>query len=112
MQILGLPRQKLRHVCQQSQQKVRLYYHTTLQYRYRHHGMLRVLPSNSTLSRVLTGSCYMGSGRCQEDDNFNECYADNQALKSKCDMDIFVQLISMTTGKLVTTHSGIEVQVG
>lgn len=50
------------------------------------------------------------SGRCREDDNFDECYADNQALKSKCDMDVFVQLVSLTTGNVVT-QSGIEVRV-
>jgi len=49
--------------------------------------------------------------RCREDDNFNECYADNQTLKSKCDMEVYVQLMSLTTGKLVA-NSGIEVQVG
>ena len=49
--------------------------------------------------------------RCRPNDNFDECYADNQVLKSKCDADVFVQLLSETTGR-PADMSGLEVQVG
>ncbi|GAX76070.1 hypothetical protein CEUSTIGMA_g3513.t1 [Chlamydomonas eustigma] len=48
--------------------------------------------------------------RCLDHDNFDECYADNQALKSKCDIDVYVQLFSLTTGNVVNLP-GLEIQV-
>jgi hypothetical protein len=48
--------------------------------------------------------------RCLDHDNFDECYADNQALKSKCDVDVYVQLFSQTTGRVVNLP-GLEIQV-
>ncbi len=48
--------------------------------------------------------------RCLDHDNFDECYADNQALKAKCDADVFVQLVSQTTG-LPANLPGVEIQV-
>ena len=48
--------------------------------------------------------------RCPADDNFSDAFADNQALKSKCDMDIFVQLVSLSSGSPVNVP-GMEIQV-
>mmetsp|Transcript_40431 Transcript_40431/g.89814 ORF Transcript_40431/g.89814 Transcript_40431/m.89814 type:complete len:922 (-) Transcript_40431:1054-3819(-) len=48
--------------------------------------------------------------RCKDDDNFDECYADNQVLKSKCDSDVYIELLNAGTGQ-VASVPGIEVQV-
>ena len=48
--------------------------------------------------------------RCLDADNFDECYADNQVLKSKCDIDVFVQLLSLSSGNVVNLP-GVEIQV-
>ncbi|GLC37795.1 hypothetical protein PLESTB_001477500 [Pleodorina starrii] len=36
--------------------------------------------------------------KCSEDDNFDECYADGQVLKSKCEADVYLELINLRTG--------------
>ncbi|KAG1679301.1 hypothetical protein FOA52_009331 [Chlamydomonas sp. UWO 241] len=48
--------------------------------------------------------------RCDEDDNFDECYANDQVLRSKCEADVFMELVSASTGKR-HDMSGFEVQL-
>lgn len=48
---------------------------------------------------------------CAAVDNFDEAYADNQVLKSRCEAEIFVELINQSTGE-VYSAPGVEVQVG
>ncbi|GIL46734.1 hypothetical protein Vafri_3654 [Volvox africanus] len=36
--------------------------------------------------------------KCREDDNFDECYADGQVLKSKCEADVYLELVNLRTG--------------
>lgn len=48
--------------------------------------------------------------RCAPDDNFDECFADNQALKAKCESEVYVELINQSTGKPAAI-AGVEVQV-
>ncbi|KAG2453449.1 hypothetical protein HYH02_001670 [Chlamydomonas schloesseri] len=36
--------------------------------------------------------------KCREEDNFDECYADGQVLKSKCESDVSLELINLRTG--------------
>ncbi|KAG1672588.1 hypothetical protein FOA52_010690 [Chlamydomonas sp. UWO 241] len=47
---------------------------------------------------------------CIKGDNFDESYADNQLLKSKCDADIGLELTHSDSG-LLATMSGVEVQI-
>jgi hypothetical protein len=48
--------------------------------------------------------------RCCEDDNFDECYADNQVLRARCDADIHIELVNGLTG--APQHvPGLELQV-
>jgi hypothetical protein len=48
--------------------------------------------------------------RCLPGDNLDECYADNQQLRSKCEADVFVELVNAQTGKPMALP-GMEVQV-
>lgn len=48
--------------------------------------------------------------RCPSDDNFDEAYADNQVIKSKCDSEVHVELLNDLTGEAYAAQ-GVEVQV-
>ena len=48
--------------------------------------------------------------RCTADENFQEAYADNQVLRSKCDSDIHIEIVSTQTG-LPADIQGAEIQV-
>ncbi|GFR43768.1 hypothetical protein Agub_g4882 [Astrephomene gubernaculifera] len=37
--------------------------------------------------------------KCREEDNFDECYADGQVLKSKCEADVYLELINLRTNQ-------------
>ncbi|KAG2498858.1 hypothetical protein HYH03_003050 [Edaphochlamys debaryana] len=37
--------------------------------------------------------------KCREEDNFDEAYADGQILKSKCEADVFLEIINLRTGQ-------------
>uniref|UniRef100_A0A7R9V475 Uncharacterized protein n=1 Tax=Chlamydomonas euryale TaxID=1486919 RepID=A0A7R9V475_9CHLO len=50
------------------------------------------------------------SKRCEDGDNFDESYADQQLLKSKCDSDIHVEAVDIHSGQAVNL-SGMEVVV-
>lgn len=47
---------------------------------------------------------------CGGDDNFDEAYADNQVLRTRCEAEIFVDLINQVSGE-VYSAPGVEVQV-
>lgn len=47
--------------------------------------------------------------RCRDEDNFDECYADCQVLRSKCEADIFLELVDPMTGQAQSVP-GIELQ--
>lgn len=47
---------------------------------------------------------------CDESDNFDDCYADNQILKSKCEADVYVEICNQVTGE-PTRVPGLEIQV-
>lgn len=49
--------------------------------------------------------------RCAHDDSFDECYANDQVMKSKCEADVVLELVSSSTGQRHNT-SEVEVQVG
>ncbi len=49
--------------------------------------------------------------RCGENDCFDDCYVDNQILKSKCDADIYVELVDAAGIYGRSALSGVEVQV-
>jgi len=48
--------------------------------------------------------------RCPEGDNLDECYADCQVLRSKCEAEVFVELVNTQTERPVALP-GMEVQV-
>eukprot|EP00798_Chlamydomonas_sp_ICE-L_P031496 gene31496-6684_t len=48
--------------------------------------------------------------RCKDTDNFDECYADNQVLKAKCEAEIFVELRNGATGQS-EVMAGLEFQI-
>eukprot|EP00967_Tisochrysis_lutea_P119593 scaffold195383_cov26-Tisochrysis_lutea.AAC.1 len=47
--------------------------------------------------------------RCPEGDNLDECYADCQVLRSKCEAEVFVELVNTQTERPVALP-GMEVQ--
>ncbi|WIA29348.1 hypothetical protein OEZ86_011853 [Tetradesmus obliquus] len=47
---------------------------------------------------------------CGGDDNFDEAYADNQVLRTRCEAEIFVDLINQVSGE-VYSAPGVEVQL-
>lgn len=49
--------------------------------------------------------------KCREDDNFDECYADGQVLKSKCEADVFLELVNLRTG-VAEALPGVDIAVG
>lgn len=48
--------------------------------------------------------------KCSEGDNFDECYADNQTMKSKCEADVHLEVVNASTGQPVTLP-GVELVV-
>ncbi|PNW75496.1 hypothetical protein CHLRE_12g529050v5 [Chlamydomonas reinhardtii] len=48
--------------------------------------------------------------KCREEDNFDECYADGQILKSKCESDVSLELINLRTG-LAEALPSVEIAV-
>ncbi|EFJ45471.1 hypothetical protein VOLCADRAFT_105916 [Volvox carteri f. nagariensis] len=48
--------------------------------------------------------------KCREDDNFDECYADGQVLKSKCEADVYLELVNLRTGA-PEALPGVEIAV-
>jgi hypothetical protein len=48
--------------------------------------------------------------RCPPGDDLDEAYANNQVLRSKCEADVFVEVVSAQTG-LPVSLPGVEVQV-
>ncbi|KXZ52828.1 hypothetical protein GPECTOR_8g211 [Gonium pectorale] len=48
--------------------------------------------------------------KCREDDNFDECYADGQVLKSKCEADVYLELVNLRTG-VAEALPGVEIAV-
>jgi hypothetical protein len=48
--------------------------------------------------------------RCGADSQFAECFADNQVMRSPCDADVCIQLVSLATGEPVAIN-GVEVVV-
>lgn len=49
--------------------------------------------------------------RCPPGDNLDECYADCQVLRSKCEAEVFVELLNTQT-HMTMPQPGLEVQVG
>lgn len=48
--------------------------------------------------------------QCGETDNFDECFADGQVLKSKCESDIYLELVNARTGAAEAV-AGVELVV-
>ena len=47
---------------------------------------------------------------CADGDNFDAAYADNQVLKTKCDAEVFVELVNRVTREPYQVP-GVDVQV-